>query len=69
MKLFEWNALKNLSNEEIDVRLLDFKKDLLTMKIAKSMGTPKDGNTSKILFLRRAIALMLTLLVQRKGEK
>lgn len=60
--------LKGLSDEELNSRMLDLKKDLVKLNAQVATGTPPK-NPMEIKNINKTIAVILTLLNERRLEK
>jgi large subunit ribosomal protein L29 len=60
------NEIRNLSNEEIETKVKETKKELLNLRVKNATGSLE--KPSKIKELRKDVARMLTILKERKNE-
>ena len=60
------NEIRNLSNEEIETKVNETKKELLNLRVKNATGSLE--KPSKIKELRKDVARMLTILKERKNE-
>lgn len=58
------NEIKKLSNEEIQAKIVESKKELLNLRIKNATGSL--DKPSKIKELRKDVARMLTVLKERE---
>lgn len=61
--------VRQMNNEAIEKKLLQFKKELFNLRFQKTAG--QLTNTSRMRYVRKAIAKLLTILNERlkTGEK
>ncbi len=58
------NEIRNLTNEEINVKLDEINEELFNLRFSKATGNLE--NPSRIKELRRTVARMKTILVERE---
>ena len=59
------NELKNMSRENMKIKIVELKKELMKLKSQVARGTPPE-NPGKIRSLKRNVAKILTMLSKKK---